>query len=273
MNSYPGTLGAKVICHMYLPQQRTYSITSVYTLYIIECVCRGLLVVILRYNEVMEAEQKEHEHDAIASELFFEKVEESAPTRELLLVELDGELYSVAVAEIEMVMKIPPVTAVPNAPEAIVGIFHLRGRVIVALDLLKRMGLTRTTSLIPYYLFVVRREKNYFGVLIDRTRTVVRIPESEIKPLDNMTAAHVPERYVKGTFLYKDKITNRTRSRGSSIMIEPIGASETLAAEPVILERPVIILELATLLDEQELRGESAHSGESVSSTEVAASQ
>ena len=175
-------------------------------------------------------------------------------TRELLLFELDGELYAVPVVDVELVMKIPPVTSVPNAPSAIVGIFHLRGRVIVVLDLLKRMGLTRTTSLVPYFLFIAHQQKNYFGVLVDSTRTVVRVLESEIAPLDRMTAAHVPDRYVQGTFLYQDRISARSRASKSSFMIEPVSAHSTVSPEPNFVVRPVIILDLGIILDEADLR-------------------
>lgn len=193
--------------------------------------------------------------DLVASTLFKEKTEESIPAKEFLLVELDGELYGVGVADIEMVMKIPPVTAVPNAPSAIVGIFHLRGQVVVAIDLLKRMGLARKNGVIPYYLFIVEQGRNHFGVMVDHTRTVVRIPETEITPLDPVTAAHIPERFAKGTFLYLDKVTNRSHKPNVDIMIAPVGTEKTMV-EPIFAERPVVILDLPGILNEEELRTE-----------------
>lgn len=202
-------------------------------------------------NNTSQEEKIDH-----TQELFFKKTEEVKNTRELLLFELDAELYAVPVADIELVMKIPPVTSVPNAPLSIVGIFHLRGRVIVVVDALKRMGLKRITSTIPYFLFVVRRNKNYFAVLVDGTRTVLRVPVDEITPLDPMTAAHVPERYVKGKFLFKDKVSGHSRT-SSNIMIEPIPASDEKIKEPLFVERPVVVLDLEELLNEEEIRGAS----------------
>ena len=207
--------------------------------------------VFARYNVKMESEitneKKEDQRDELPHE--------SGETKniELLLFELDVELYAVSVDDVESVMKIPPVTAVPNAPSSIVGVFHLRGRVIVVLDLLKRMGLVRTSSFFPYYLFVAHQEKNYFGVLVDRTRTVVRVPAREITPVNPVTAAHIPERYMKGMFLYQDKVTKRSHS--PNIMIEPIQSGETARPEPLFVTRPVIILDLQALLDEESLKG------------------
>lgn len=218
-----------------------------------------------RYNRFMESESTQ----GVSETLLINEKEAAQATRELLLFELDGELYAVAVCDVELVMKIPPVTAVPNAPSSIVGIFHLRGRVVVVLDLLKRMGLTRTTSLIPYYLFIAHQQKNYFGILVDHTRTVVRVRESEILPLDPMTAAHVPERYVLGTFLYHDKITHRSHSAKDSFMIEPISVDAAKLSEPVFSVRPVIILDLDVILNEADLRqSASSNVGSEVSSSQ-----
>ncbi len=215
------------------------------------------MVVYLSYScdTIRGMDSTETPPDIVASTLFNEKTEENIPTKEFLLVELDGELYAVGVADIEMVMKIPPVTAVPNAPSAIVGIFHLRGQVVVTIDLLKRMGLARKNGVIPYYLFIVEQGKNHFGVMVDHTRTVVRIPEGEIIPLDSVTAAHIPERFTKGTFLYLDKVTTRSRKPDVDIMIAPV-RTEKVMVEPIFAERPVVILDLPAILNEEELRTE-----------------
>ncbi len=209
---------------------------------------------LLGYNGEMDPVPSENTEIPFSEETLFAAEKVEVPQQEFFLFELDGELYAVSVKEIELVMKIPPVTAVPNAPDSIVGIFHLRGRVIVVLDLLKRMGLPRNRGLVPYYLFVASQGKNHYGVLVDRTRTVVRVPELEITPLDSMTAAHVPERYVKGKFLYQERMNMRTRLAGSQIMITPISALEEELAVPQFTTRPVVILNLGTILNEEEVR-------------------
>lgn len=208
----------------------------------------------LGYNRCMDTPTQTPDQNSESSEVLFGSDKVEVPQEEFFLFELDGELYAVSVVDIELVMKIPPVTAVPNAPESIVGIFHLRGRVIVVLDLLKRMGLPRTHGLVPYYLFVASQGKNHYGVLVDRTRTVIRVPTLEITPLDPMTAAHVPERYVKGKFLYQEHMNMRTRLAKSDIMIAPISALEEQLATPQFTTRPVIILDLAVILNEEEVR-------------------
>jgi len=123
---------------------------------------------------IEEWESAANDHN-FTHDLFVNEEKEEAMS-EFFLFDLDGELYAVSLTDIDQVMKIPSVTTVPNAPDSIVGVFHLRGKVIVVLDLLKRMHLSRSRALVPNYLFVAHHQKNYFGILVDRTRTMIRIP-------------------------------------------------------------------------------------------------
>ncbi len=199
-------------------------------------------------------EQKDPGEQVKVSPMFFMESEAVEETREFFLFELDGELYSVAVGDVDQVLKIPPITTVPNAPGSILGIFHLRGRVIVALDLLKRMNLPRKTALSPYYLFVAHREKEYFAIVIDRIRTVVRIPLRDILELDPLVAARVPPRYAQGMFMYKDRELRDKKGIGPDIMIEPKSSEEGKPREELPL-RPVLWLNIQELLNQKDLLG------------------
>lgn len=173
-------------------------------------------------------------------------------TEEFFLFELDGELHAVSVGDVDQVIKVPPITSVPNAPDAIAGIFHLSGRVVVVLDLLKRMHLTRNTSIVPYYLFVAHREKNYFAILIDRPRTVVHVPLSEIMPLDPVVAAHIPPRYAKGMFMYQDNGGKKVRPLTPDIMIEPVSQEKIISLQQYMI-RPVLWLNIEVLLNQEDI--------------------
>jgi purine-binding chemotaxis protein CheW len=173
--------------------------------------------------------------------------------KQFLLFELDKEFYAVPVAEVSQVIKIPPITSVPNAPEGVVGIFHLRGKVIVAIDLEKRLHLARERPFNPSYLFVAHRDNNDYGILIDRPSSVVRIKSSEVVAVDPLTSAHIPAAYLQGVFMH-DVSRKEKKKAEPSFMILPPG---TPPPEEPIKEapRPVLILSLAQVLNQDELRG------------------
>lgn len=198
----------------------------------------------------MESSETNDQH--AASDLFVDEKKEEAMS-DFFLFDLDNELYAVSVADVDQVIKIPPVTTVPNAPDSILGVFHLRGKVIVTLDLLKRMHLSRSHALIPNYLFVVHHQKNYFGILVDRTRTIVRIPTAQITPLNSVFAAQIPPRYAKGMFMYEEVSFDERKKKNLDFMIKP--TSTEIPAQKVKQLKPVLWLNIQEILNQDDLLG------------------
>ena len=176
--------------------------------------------------------------------------EKTAETVELFLFELDNELYAVSVEDVDQVMKIPPVTSVPNAPESILGIFHLRGKVIVAIDILKRMRIRRQSSFVPLYLFVSHKQKNYFAVVVDRVFSVIKVAKSEVSQLTAVISSKINSEYVYGMFMYKEAIKVRKHPDNFLIVAKKEGGEVISDETPV---RPVLWLNMPLLLDQQEI--------------------
>ncbi len=165
----------------------------------------------------------------------------------LFLFELDGELFAVSVDAVERVMKIPPITPIPNTPPAILGLFHLRGQVVVVLDLVSRMRMERARPLTANFLFVIARGRDRFAVLVDHPRTIVEVPPEQIAPPDPLILARVPEEYIRGVFLFEDVFVTRKRER--QIMFGPAGVNPGNKEESVSVKRPVLWLSVERLLD------------------------
>lgn len=188
----------------------------------------------------------------------------SSELKEFFLFEIDVDYYAIELPDLDQVMKIPPITPVPNAPRAIVGIFHLRGGVVVVLDLIRRMNMPKSRPLTANYLFVAHHGKNQFGILVDKPRTIVRVRSDHILPLDPLTAAHVPPQYANGMFMFDDVTRDNRKER--SFMIEP-KTSESKEEQPVApLTRPVVWLNVKTLLDQEDLLGVFAPGTEGIKS-------
>lgn len=172
-------------------------------------------------------------------------------TKQFFLFELEGELYAVLANQVERVMKMPPVTPIPNSPKAIVGVFHLRGRVVVAIDLLGRMGIEKQKPLTANFLFVVHREKNQFAILVDHPRSIVEVPLSGVKPPTPLVMARVPPQYISGVFIFDEIFHSHKKER--SIIIGPAGAQSVLEAKATTVHRPVLWLNIEKLFDQEEL--------------------
>ena len=171
---------------------------------------------------------------------------------QLFLFELDNELYAVSVDDVEQIMRVPPVTGVPNTPDFILGIFHLRGKVIVALDILKRMHVERTTPFVPLFLFVSHRGKNNFAIVVDRVFSVIRVSINNILPLTALVAAKIDSLYVRGVFMYTPPARAK-KSHNDNFLIEPKGAAvDNFPKENTA--RPVLWLNIEPLFNQEDIR-------------------
>lgn len=200
------------------------------------------------YNRVMDNQPTETNPTNNASDLFAPVQKEEAV--ELFLFELDSELYAVSVGDVDQIMKIPPVTSIPNAPESILGIFHLRGKVIVVIDMLKRMRINRISPFLPLYLFISHQQKNYFAVVLDKVFSVIKVPKSQIMPLTPVIASKINSAYVNGMFMHHE--LPKEQKRSDNFLIEPKN-TETTEPTAQLITRPVLWLNVATLLNQEDV--------------------
>ena len=58
----------------------------------------------------------------------------------LVTFELSGEEFGVDIMQVSEVIPVPRITRIPQAPECIKGLINLRGKILVVIDLNKRLG-------------------------------------------------------------------------------------------------------------------------------------
>jgi purine-binding chemotaxis protein CheW len=122
-------------------------------------------------------------------------VAEQSPEIELLAFLLRGEEYAVPVADVREVLKMQDLTAVPNAPDYILGVMSLRGTMLPVIDLSQRLDLTPGVRDEKSRIIVVSSGDEDVGLMVDRVRGVFRISADEVKP--------TPENIEKGAEFLK----------------------------------------------------------------------
>src|SRR5262249_58005202 len=56
------------------------------------------------------------------------------------------ETYGVPISSLHEIVRVPEITAVPDAPEYMEGVINLRGKIVSVLDLRKRLGEKKVSS-------------------------------------------------------------------------------------------------------------------------------
>jgi purine-binding chemotaxis protein CheW len=105
---------------------------------------------------------------------------------EYLCFKLGGESFAVPIGQVQEVLALPEVTAVPEAPVFIRGVFPLRGSVMPLLDLAGRLALTAQTISREACAVVVRAVRDGVGltiaVQVDEIFDVAEFTAAELIP-------------------------------------------------------------------------------------------
>jgi len=124
---------------------------------------------------------------------------------QLVVFELGDESYGVDISRVQDINRMQEITEIPHAPESVVGVINLRGRVIPVIDLRKRFGLPEAVHTKDTRIVVVHLEGNLIGVIVDAVSQVLRIPADIVEPPSPVLAG-VDSRYLRGIAKLDDRL-------------------------------------------------------------------
>lgn len=101
---------------------------------------------------------------------------------------IGSETFGVRIGSVREIVRVPEITAVPNAPDAIEGVINLRGKIVPVMDLRKRFGSASVQPDKKNRILVVELEKRLLGLIVNSASEVIKIPPSEIEPPGNVFA-------------------------------------------------------------------------------------
>ncbi len=107
------------------------------------------------------------------------------------------ETFAVPIALVHEIVRLPEITAVPDAPDYIEGVINLRGRIISVVDLRKRFGERDIRPNKKNRILVAEAGNKLVGLIVDAASEVLKIPSSEIELPPNM-AQNGELNYVTG---------------------------------------------------------------------------
>lgn len=116
-----------------------------------------------------------------------------------------GRFFGVDVLRVQEVLRFQPMTGVPLASEVIEGLINLRGQIVTAIDLRRRLGLpARPHDQTPMNL-VVRTEDGAVSLLVDEIGDVLDVDPGDFeRPPDNLDSG--ARELVRGVYKLKDRL-------------------------------------------------------------------
>jgi purine-binding chemotaxis protein CheW len=123
------------------------------------------------------------------------------------------ETYGVPISSLHEIVRMPEITAVPDAPDYMEGVINLRGKIVSVLDLRKRFGVKTITTSRRNRILVVEHAGHLAGLIVDSASEVLKIPAADIEP----SPAVLQEGHSKW-------VTGMAKCNGRLIVLLDIGA-------------------------------------------------
>lgn len=114
--------------------------------------------------------------------------------------------FAVPAAGVVEVLRGGRLTRVPLAPDAILGLLHLRGRIVPVIDPAIHLGVSRRTPEQPTHL-VIELQDDWYGLVIDEMLDVLELPQDRIEQ-PTSSSAEGPGDAVMGVFAAPDRLVH-----------------------------------------------------------------
>jgi purine-binding chemotaxis protein CheW len=112
---------------------------------------------------------------------------------EFVTFTIAGQLFGLPIARVQDVFKPVRMTRVPLAAAEIAGVLNLRGRIVTAVDMRKRLDVKRRESGDAPMAIGIEVRSESFGLLVDAVGEVLKLPDAQREPnpinLDRQLAA------------------------------------------------------------------------------------
>jgi purine-binding chemotaxis protein CheW len=124
---------------------------------------------------------------------------------QLVVFELADESYGVEISRVQDINRMQEITEIPHAPESVVGVINLRGRVIPVVDLRTRFGMPGAEHTKSTRIVVVQMGEEPIGMIVDAVSQVLRIPTKVIEPPSPVLTS-LDSRYLLGIAKLEDEL-------------------------------------------------------------------
>lgn len=114
---------------------------------------------------------------------------------QLVVFTLDNQRFALPLSTVERAIRIMEIIHLPKAPEIVIGVINLRGKIIPVVNIRKRFRLPQREINLNDQLIISNAKKRTLAILVDSVLGVFEFPEKKIITADKI----LPDiEYVEG---------------------------------------------------------------------------
>ncbi len=102
-------------------------------------------------------------------------------TQDFVTVMLDGQTVGIPVLAVHDVLNAQQITMIPRAPDWVAGVLNLRGRIVTAIDLRRRLGLPPLEEGQSSMSVVVEHNEEPYSLQIDKVGEVLSLDDADFE--------------------------------------------------------------------------------------------
>lgn len=119
------------------------------------------------------------------------------PALQVVLFQLGHETFGVDILQVLEVVRMQPISYVPETPDFVEGVINLRGNVVPIINLRKKFGLPTTTPHKQSRIIIFELNEKMTGAIVDGVDQIFQIPEESIESPPKMAATEI-QQYISG---------------------------------------------------------------------------
>ena len=113
-------------------------------------------------------------HKKITEANVFEK-------KDFLTLFIENQMFGIPILEVQDVLNAQKITKVPLAPKEVAGTLNLRGRIVTAIDVRKKLNLAKSENTSSMSV-VVEHNNELFSLIIDKVGDVMSLENKDYDP-------------------------------------------------------------------------------------------
>lgn len=102
-------------------------------------------------------------------------------SKEFLTIIIAGQRFGIPILQIQDVLRQQKITRIPLAPEEIAGSLNLRGRIVTAIDVRRRLGIQTVDDLNETMSVVVEHGVELYSLIIDHVGDVLHLSDEQFE--------------------------------------------------------------------------------------------
>jgi purine-binding chemotaxis protein CheW len=126
-------------------------------------------------------------------------------TQQLCTFSVENYTFAVEVHKVQEVLRSQVMTRVPRAPWVVRGLINLRGRIVTAIDLRRRLGLPDAPASVSPMSVILRTEQGVVSLLVDRIGDV-RETRSDLFEPPPATLGDLGRELIRGVYKLPDRL-------------------------------------------------------------------